>query len=241
MYVGATRVGTVTLGTTTSFDLATADPPLSGTQSITVVAVGVAGQSLDSPASGSVSFTQGPQPWPAPGNVRISGVFVHWDPVTVPRDPIPIGARYFYVYADGIRISGTLALIGSSFSLASASPPLQGDSSEITVVTTGPPFPDSRPSDPVTFTVFYLSAPEHLWISSFGELRWDTIWGASGYRVYANGKLIGTTADMWDTYFDLETADPPLLSSPYELTVVAVGQPGITRDSPPSMPYTFTP
>jgi len=69
----------------------------------------------------------------------------------------------------------------------------------------------------------------------------DSVTGATGYRVYADGTAIGTTTGQWSTSFNLINADLALVGFPYDLTVRTVGVPFLVLDSPRSDALVFDP
>ena len=211
----------------TSFNLATLGLGL-GEHEVTVVALGDGVQTLGSPPSIPVTFTVGPTQLPAP-QVTLVGAEVRWNAVT--------GAIGYSVRIGGEQVDGGgLGLDATSFNLAALG--LGLGEHEVTVVALGDGvlILDSPPSIPVIFTVEHLTAPVITLDES--TVRWNTVSEASGYSVRIDGTpAAGSPLGPAATSFDLATLG--LGEGSYEITVVAIGVPGQSLNSPPSDPVTF--
>ena len=71
-------------------------------------------------------------------------------------------------------------------------------------------------------------------------IKWTAVEGATGYDVYADGTKVGSTLAADATSVDLlSMAALANREAPYSITLVAVGNPGISEDSDPSNAVSF--
>jgi len=223
----------------TDFNIANnANPPLAaGPYTITVVALGVPGESLNS--APSAPFALVPQVLTTPTISQVSGGVLWWSQIS--------GATGYRIYANGTPIGATVGQWATYFNLGQASPALVGDSYELTVVAIGAlPFQaDSPPSAAHVFDIpsgaTALPARTNLRVEGTW-VNWDFVSDdrVAGFRIYADGTPVGMALYWWDTSFNLANANPPLPLGDSQITVVALGVPGVSLNSPHSEPVTFT-
>jgi hypothetical protein len=92
---------------------------------------------------------------------------------------------------------------------------------------------------PAEGEIVKLSAPVIALDGTTG-IKWEAVTGATGYNVLADGTAVGSKLDADATSVDLLSM--PALAirpEPYSITLVAVGNPGISNDSDPSNAVSF--
>jgi len=160
----------------------------------------------------------------APTSLSIAGTTLSWTAAS--------GATGHLVYANGRFIGQTAA---ASFDLAGAN--LSVGTHRITVISTGDPATaiNSQPSASVDFTVAPLPLPAPSIMIDGMELSWEPVPGAGGFRILVGGlERASTASDALG--FDL--AGLSLALGQHSVTVVALGIPGQSLDSPPSIAAT---
>jgi len=213
---------------------------LSGYHSVTLTAIGVPGVSLDSPPSNAVIYAVPPgahpglSQLPAPV-ITLTGSSVVWNAVP--------GAGGYSLRVGGIEVSGGNLTPGTAaFDLAGLGLP-EGDHI-ITLVALGVSGVslDSPASNAETFTVKpdaqpglpVLDAPV---IELYGEtLRWQAVSGAAGYSLLVNGAERAAPDNLAT---DFRLADLGLPVGTHTVTLIALGVPGQSLNSPVSNAVTF--
>jgi len=213
-----------------------------GYHEITLVAIGVSGESLDSPPSNTVIYQVSPVepvlPRLAAPIITLTGSVVVWSEVS--------GAGGYSLHVDGVGVAGgDLGPGARTFDLADLGLP-EGDH-EITLVAIGVPSTslNSLPSNTVIYQVpqdpgpglQQLPAPV---IYLDGEtLRWATVSGAGGYSLRVNGiEPAGGNLTPGTTSFNLAGLGLP--EGNHFITLVALGIIDASLNSPPSNFVTFT-
>ena len=224
------------------FDLA--DLPLAlGDHIVTLVALGIPGQRYDSPPSDPVVFSvtgvaqPGLPQLPAPV-ISLTGSMLTW--VAVP------GAGGYSLRVGGLEVpGGDLGPGKVSFDLWALGLPTGNH--VVTLVALGVPGRNlnSPPSNPVIFTVPsiarpglpQLAAPEITLTNS--TLSWTPVPGAGGYSLRVGGlEVPGGNLGPGVTGFDLSSLGLPV--GDHSVTLVALGVPGQSLNSPISNQVTYT-
>jgi len=248
-----------------SFDLAWL--PLGvGDHIVTLVATGVPGQSFDSRPSNPLTHTVHPPPPPGPGQpdpvpgqpglpqleppvVVLDGTVLRWNAVAY--------AGGYSLRVGGVEaVGGDLGPEASYFNLYWLT--LAAGDHEITLVALGRPGANlnSPPSNAVTYTVAappppepgqpdpapgqpglpQLPAPE---IELAGTVVWwPQVAGTDGYSFRVNG-IEAARLTPFDTSFDLLDLPAPLPVGVHVITMIAIGIPGESLNSPASNSITY--
>jgi len=225
----------------TSFDLSgLALPP--GDHPVTVVAVGVPGESLSSPESNTITYTVPADAQPGlsqldPPEISIEGSRVSWNAVS--------GAGGFSLRVGGVEVrGGNFGPDTTGFDLAGLG--LPPGVHHVTVVALGVPGQslNSPASNTETFTVAddappviplpQLPAPDIAIVGA--TVEWEAVAGAGGYSVRIGGIEVASIPHT-QTSFGLAGLMLPM--GAHSVTVVALGVPGQSLNSPASNAVTF--
>ena len=218
----------------TSFDLRNLGLSI-GDHVITLVAIGVPGESLNSPVSNAVIATLFPEPLESPV-ITLDESVVSWDAVP--------GAGGYSLLVDGTE-RANLGRNARSFNLADLS--LSPGPHVITLVALGIPGQslDSPESNAETYTVEdddakpdLLQLPAPVITRTGSVVSWPMVSGAGGYSLRIDGiEVAGGDLGPGAASFDLIGLN--LLAGDHIVTLVALGVPGQSLNSPPSNAITY--